>query len=107
MITSKYSPTPMLAVDVDGTLIINGVGNTALIDYLREKKTSGTKMMLWSARGKDYAIATAKHLGVAELFGDIVSKPGYIIDDQGWEWIKYTEIVSPFSDRPKLVYRRG
>ena len=54
----------MLAVDVDGTLIINGIGNAALIDYLREKKASGTK------------------------------------------WIKYTEIVSPLPERPKLVYRR-
>ena len=29
-------------------------------------------------------------LGVEPLCAAIISKPGYIVDDKGWAWTKYT-----------------
>ena len=35
----------------------------------------------------------AKRCECVELFDHIVSKPNYVVDDLGWSWIKYTEVV--------------
>jgi hypothetical protein len=29
----------------------------------------------------------------------VLSKPGYIIDDLGWSWIKYTKVIRTQGDQ--------
>lgn len=89
----KYPPTRSIAVDVDGTLHRNGVANDRVIEFCKKQKALGFRLMLWSARGKEYAQSAADKFGVTGLFDDIVSKPGYVLDDQGWSWIKYTHVI--------------
>lgn len=92
-IIRKYPPTRTIAVDVDGTLHVDGVLNTRLVAYCEAQKANGYTLNLWSARGKAYAQAFAERFGITHLFDDIISKPGYVIDDQGWAWIKFTKII--------------
>lgn len=96
----KYPPTNSIAVDVDGTLHTNGVANAKVIEFCRAQKARGFVLTLWSARGKKYAQAAAERFGVTELFDDIVSKPGYVLDDQGWNWIKYTHVIRTLTETP-------
>ncbi len=51
-------------------------------------------MILWSARGKAHAEQAAKISKLTDTFDTIISKPGYIVDDKGWSWIKYTKNVT-------------
>ena len=86
----------MIAVDVDGTLHRYGKLNEPLIAWCRKQKEAGFQLMLWSSRGQSYAKAAAEELGVVDLFDVICSKPGFVVDDQGWSWIKFTRIVRAF-----------
>lgn len=63
------------------------------IAWLRERKSEGFKLMLWSMRGENHARAIASQMGCYELFDVITSKPGFIVDDEGWRWIKRTQVV--------------
>ncbi len=90
---NKYPPPKVITVDVDGTLFSRGVANQKLIEWCRTKKDSGFFMILWSARGEKYAIRAAEKAGLDKVFDCIISKPGYIVDDKGWSWIKYTRVV--------------
>jgi len=83
----------VIACDVDGTLHQQGEPNTRLIAWLRARKAEGFSITLWSARGEQHARMMAKRCECVELFDHIVSKPGYVVDDLGWSWIKYTEVV--------------
>jgi len=89
----KYPPQRVIAVDVDGTLIINGIVNEKLVNLCKKKKKEGFTMILWSAGGQNHAIKAAKLSGLNDVFDHIISKPGYIIDDMGWNLVKYTEII--------------
>lgn len=94
----KHPPTRTIAVDVDGILILHSIYlNTALVEYCRHKKAEGFSLMLWSARGKEYAESIAQKFGLTDLFEVILAKPGYIVDDLGWDWIKYTQVIRSFS----------
>jgi len=86
----KYPPQKVVAIDVDGTLIVDGLLNSALVTWCEVQKSAGYALMLWSARGHRYAVDVAEKHGVTRLFDTICSKPGYIVDDQGWGWIKHT-----------------
>ena len=87
-------PRPrVIAVDVDGTLCLAGEPNTALIEWLRKRREDGYSLTLWSNRGEAHARATAERYACADLFAHIVSKPGYVVDDRGWAWIRDTEVV--------------
>ena len=55
-------------------------------------------MMLWSSRGEAHARKYAELFGVMDVFDMICSKPGYIVDDQGWGWIKYTRVIREAGD---------
>ena len=88
-----YDPPKLIAIDVDGTLVINGVLNSKLLKWCRDRKQEGFTLMLWSARGSDYAKAAAKSCDAIDLFDTITGKPGYIVDDLGWSWIKFTKVV--------------
>tara|TARA_R110000744_G_scaffold224695_1_gene343198 strand:+ start:42 stop:359 length:318 start_codon:yes stop_codon:yes gene_type:complete len=89
----KHPPAKVIAIDVDGTLQIRGLPNNQLIEWCKERKAEGYTMMLWSARGEFHAKKFAELFGVVDLFDLICSKPGYIVDDQGWGWIKYTRVI--------------
>jgi hypothetical protein len=70
--------------------------NVRLIAWCRERKADGFGLMLWSARGMAYAQHAADVLSIRDLFDVICGKPGYVVDDQGWNWIKHTHIVRSF-----------
>ena len=97
----SYAPAMTIAVDVDGTLIDHGILNEMLIEYLMYCKGLDYRLMLWSSRGKEYALGIVDQYGLADLFDDVVSKPGFIIDDRGWDWIKYTRIITDYGEIPE------
>lgn len=80
----KYKPRPVVYVDVDGTLLINGQPNDPLIDSLGRMKAKGLELILWSARGETHARTAASLTCTTHLYSHILSKPGYIVDDKGW-----------------------
>lgn len=89
----RYPPPRIIAVDIDGTLVTQGRLSSSVVTWCRDKKTKGARLMLWSARGIEYANQVADHFELRDLFDDVVGKPGYIIDDQGWNWTRYTVVV--------------
>lgn len=92
---SPPPPPRVLAVDVDGTLINrDGIENLHVTRFCREQKARGMFLMLWSSRGKEYAEGVANRLGLVDLFDLILSKPGYVVDDQGWGWTQYTQVLN-------------
>ena len=93
----KFKPQKVIAVDVDGTLQVKGSPNLRLISWCEERKKEGFFLMLWSARGEAHARKHAEAFGVVDLFDLILSKPGYIVDDQGWGWVRYTKVVKSLS----------
>lgn len=96
----KYPPKKTLAVDVDGTLYINGALNANVVQFCETQKANGFVLMLWSARGKEYAQSVADHFEVSHLFDVVISKPGYVLDDQGWGWIKHTNVIRSLQESP-------
>ena len=80
-------------MDVDGTLGSCGVPNEKVLAYLRKVKVDGYTLILWSLRGEDYARKVAAAFDVTELFTHILSKPGFILDDQGWNWTRYSSVI--------------
>jgi hydroxymethylpyrimidine pyrophosphatase-like HAD family hydrolase len=97
----QFPPPKVIAVDVDGTLYINGGANLKLIEWLKVKKEKGFRLMLWSARGESHARNAAETFGVADLFHTICSKPGYVVDDLGWSWIKHTKVIRSIAIEPE------
>ena len=90
----KYPPPKVIFIDVDGTLIQKGILNEKLIKWCKDKKNNGFKLTLWSARGEEHAKKVAMLFKVSDIFDYIISKPGYIVDDLGWRWIKFTRVIS-------------
>ena len=89
---SKYPRPKVIAVDVDDTLIVDGMLNLELIEWLRGKADDHV-IMLWSMAGMVHAENVAKDAGCYDLFDIILPKPGYIVDDDGWNWTRYTEVM--------------
>lgn len=89
----KFKPTRTIFVDIDGTILRNGILNQTLVDWCRRLSGDGYTFILWSARGEFYARKVAERFGIADIFRFIISKPENIIDDQGWNWIKYVRII--------------
>ena len=90
---STYPRQQTIAVDVDQTLLVNGSINQELKNWCINQKKKGFFMILWSARGQKHAERVAKIAGLE--FDCIISKPGHIVDDLGWDWIKYTQVILP------------
>ena len=91
---SKYHPTKTIYIDADNTLIVNGVLNDTLVDWIKGRRRDCFEIVLWSARGRLYAESVAERFMVADLFDFVVSKPGYIVDDMGTSWNKYIKVIS-------------
>lgn len=94
--TQKYPPPRTIAVDVDGTLVVQGRLNGQQVDWCRQRRADGYSVFLWSSRGADHARRVAESFGVTEVFDLILSKPGLIVDDQGWGWTRFTRWVRSF-----------
>ena len=89
-----YEPPRVLAVDVDGTLFVKGRVNRLVVDFVMSQKTAGFEIIIWSSRGTDYAKRATAAAGLTGVADVVTSKPGAIIDDQGWQWIKYTRVIA-------------
>ena len=89
----RHQATPAIAVDVDGTLLVRGACNAAVVRYCEARKAEGAYLILWSARGVEHARAVAAEFGVTDLFDAIIPKPGAIIDDKGWSWVRHTLVI--------------
>jgi hydroxymethylpyrimidine pyrophosphatase-like HAD family hydrolase len=89
----KYPPQKCLAIDVDNTLVIDGKLTQTVVDFAISKRAEGFDVILWSARGRKHAEDQAMRFGIKSVFTAILSKPGYIIDDIGWSWIKFTKWI--------------
>ena len=87
-------PPRLIAIDVDGTLLCHdGSINYQVVDWCRHQWEQGLRLMLWSSAGQAHAEQAAMRGGIAHLFDCIISKPGFVLDDQGWSWIRYTGVV--------------
>lgn len=84
-------------VDVDGTLLVNGIINMELVRWCNGKHRDGFELILWSARGADHAVSVAVEAGIKSLFSNIITKPGYIVDDKGWWWTRYVKVYLPIN----------
>lgn len=85
----KYPMPKWVFVDVDGTLIKEGVLNQRLVDWCKERKQEGFKIVLWSNQGIEHATQAAASANVTDIFDFIISKPGYIVDDKEWSWANF------------------
>lgn len=90
----QLPPPRCIAIDVDGTLISReGALNERLAEWAGEKKAAGWEVVLWSMRGSRYARAVADRHGIAENFTAILSKPGHVVDDEGWAWTRRCRVL--------------
>jgi len=92
----KYPRNRCVCIDVDDTLLIKGRLNEGLAEWAKEQKERGAEVVLWSAAGVDHARDVADRFNVVDNFTHIMSKPGYIVDDVGWDWIKYVKVLTDF-----------
>ena len=93
---SKYTRAKTIFVDVDRTLFLGKKINVDLVEWIRDKHNAGFEIIIWSSRGTEYAKLATDKAGLSEIVLCSISKPGYIIDDQGWSWINYTKVLRPF-----------
>ena len=94
-------PAPkVIAVDVDGTLIIAGKPNKQLIQLLKRYKSEGYTLFLWSMRGREHCIKAAEISETTDLFEQYLGKPGIVFDDQGWNWARQSK-VNPVTANPE------
>lgn len=67
------------AVDFDGTLFVGaewpqiGVPNTELIEFLKERKEKGDKIILWSCRSGHYLKSAVKAANAQGLYFDAIN----------------------------------
>ena len=91
----RQLPLPKtVAFDVDGTLISGSTVNGRIVSLLREYKSSGFEVVVWSMRGTDYAKRAVDLAGVGAEVDCVISKPGVIVDDKGWTWVRDTKVIS-------------
>ena len=103
----KHPPPRVIAVDVDDTLMVRGRVNAPLVEWCRRKRAEGFALILWSSRGEAHARRAAELAGLEDCFAVILSKPGYIVDDQGWSWVKYTRVVDRETIHARQPTREG
>ena len=89
----RFPASKCVAIDVDNTLVINNKLTVSVVEFARLKKNEGFDVILWSAKGREHAEKQARRFHIEDCFTAIISKPGYIIDDLGWSWIKFTKWI--------------
>lgn len=55
---------------------------TGVIEHVKQLKSGGATLYLWSAGGANYCRSTAIELGIEECFEAFLPKPRIMIDDQ-------------------------
>lgn len=83
----------VVACDVDGTLVCGGSVRVSVVAKLRKMHQDGCEIILWSARGTEYAKRAAKLAGVESICAVIIGKPAYLIDDMGGSWLRYSRTI--------------
>ena len=91
----RFAPRLQAAVDVDGTLIQAGGVAPAVVEWIRERAGEGFQVIVWSARGEQVAREAVDRAGIGELVAYAIAKPGVILDDQGWGWVRFTRAIDP------------
>jgi len=86
-------PPEWIYIDVDGVLLVKGTINQVTVKFCKKQHSRGRKLVLWSMNGQGHAVQAARKAGISSLFEAIVSKPGCIVDNQGWAWIKAVRVV--------------
>ena len=89
---NRYPIQNVIAIDIDGTLIIDNKLNINLINWIKKENGNYT-FYLWTSRGKKYADHIADKFKIKDLFDSIISKPGFIVDDKGWKWTHFTKVL--------------
>ncbi len=56
----------------------------------------GNQVIVWSSRGAINATRAVYLADIEDIVSFKLSKPGYIVDDKGWSWTKYTRQVKEF-----------
>ncbi len=73
-------------VDVDDTLVRSfgskRIPMTEMVNHVRELHRGGVALYAWSSGGGEYALESAKELGIEECFKAFLPKPNVLIDDQ-------------------------
>lgn len=92
---AKYERQPVVYVDVDGTLLLDGEINRELVDWCRLQHANGMELVLWSMAGRQHALQVAERAGIVDVFSAILSKPGYIVDDDAWRWVRFAKVINP------------
>lgn len=85
----KYAPRKSIYIDVDGVLLFEKGFNKELAAWIKKNSSAiggEFDFVLWSSRGADHARRVAEALKITTCFLAILAKPGYIIDDRGFEW---------------------
>lgn len=98
----KLPPPKVIAVDVDKTLFNRGVVNKKLVELCIKWKDEGFTIIVWSSRGEQYARAAVEKAQLSNVVNHVIGKPGYIVDDQGWTWIKFTKVIKNLTWNEKL-----
>jgi len=79
-------------VDVDDTIMDhNDIPKMHVINALKDAKSSGCKLYLWSQGGAEYCKKYADTFGISYLFSGFLDKPDIVIDD--------LEVKASFIDR--------
>ena len=88
----------VIYVDVDDTLVRSaGTKRMPIPSVVLHVKQlaaqGGVELYCWSTAGAGYARATAKELGIEELFVAFLPKPNVLIDDQEISvWKRFVEV---------------
>lgn len=88
----KHPPQQTIAIDVDNTLFVGGVLDEKVVNFAKAKHVEGFELIIWSSRGSEYAKGAMVEAGLSEI-ARAISKPGYVLDDDGWEWTRYTRVI--------------
>jgi len=92
----KYPPPEVIYIDVDGTLLKNGKPNAKVVDFARQKYEEGFQIIVWSSCGSMNATRAVYLADIEDIVSFKLSKPGYIVDDKGWTWTKFTKQIKNF-----------
>ena len=88
-------------VDVDDTLVRSAgtkrMPIPAVIANVKKLAASGAELYCWSTAGAEYALSTARELGIEACFVAFLTKPNILIDDQEIGSWKRFKIVHPLS----------
>lgn len=81
-------------IDVDQTLIIKMSPNFELIEKIREWKSKGRGIVVWTSNtgGYEHAVKAVKFCGIEDLVDLVMIKPYTIVDD---DHLEYYQTIDP------------